>query len=88
MQTKLPTYTLTGRINEIEFNKRTSDLKKTLMDLKPEFVFCDTYITLSKGSGKDKVVTERKLNLKQGKQLFNNEIFLDVFIDNLLMEFN
>jgi len=87
MTTTTPTYTLTGRINEIEFKKRTPDLKKTIMDLKPEFVFCDTYITLSKGSGKDKVVTERKLNLKQGKQLFNNEIFLDVFIDNLLMEF-
>ena len=87
MTTTTPTYTLTGRINEIEFKKRTSDLKKTIMDLKPEFVFCDTYITLSKGSGADKIVTERKLNLKQGKQLFNNEIFLDVFIDNLLMEF-
>jgi hypothetical protein len=88
METKTPIYTLTGRINEIEFKKRTPDLKKTIMELKPEFVFCDTYFTLSKGSGADKIVTERKLNLKQGKQLFNNEMFLDVFIDNLLIEFN
>lgn len=80
-------YTLSGRVNELPFSKRTSDIKNALLELKPEFCFTDTYITLSAGAGKNKITAERKLNLKQSKQLFNNEDFLTVFTQNLMVEF-
>lgn len=76
-------YTLSGRINEVPFSKQTKNIDKTLLELKPEFVFCDTYITLSRG----KIKTERKLNLTQGKRLFLDENVREVFVNNLMMEF-
>jgi len=85
MKTNL--FTLSGRINEIPFEKRTSDVIKTLLELKPDFVQCDTYITLSRGAGKDKITTERKLNLTQGKKVFLDENVREVFVNNLLVEF-
>jgi len=84
---KLKTFQLKGKINEVPFSKRTSDIKKTLLELKPDFVYTDTYFTLSTGTGAKKISTERKLNLTSGKRLFNNEDFLDVFCNNLLVEF-
>ena len=87
-QPKPKTFKLTSRINEVVFNKRTSDIKKTILEIKPDFVFTDSYFTLSSGSGINKVITERKLNLLQTKKLFNNEDVLDIFIVNLMMEYN
>jgi len=81
-------YTLFGTINEVPFNTKTSDIEKTLLELKPEFVFTDTYLTLQLGVGKNKITTERKLNLTQGKKLFLDENFRKVFILNLMVEFS
>jgi len=80
-------YNLSGTINEVTFKKRTKDIAKTLLELKPEFVFTDTYITLSTGAGKNKVTTERKVNLVQSKRLFNNEDALSIFVMNLTQEY-
>lgn len=85
--TKLKTFQLKGKINEVTFSKRTSDIKKTLLELKPDFVYTDTYFTLSTGTGAKKIITERKLNLVQSKRLFNNEDVMDVFIQNLTQEY-
>ena len=87
MKTTKKVYTLKGRINETPFSKRTSDIKATLLALKPEFVFTDTYIVLSTGAGASKITTERKLNLVQGKKLFNSEDYLTVFLQNLMVEY-
>jgi len=84
---KQTVYNLSGTINEIPFNKRTKDIAKTLLELKPEFVLCDSYITLSTGSGKNKITTERKLNLIQSKRLFSSEDVLSVFVMNLTQEY-
>lgn len=80
-------FSLISKINEITHKNRTSDIKKTILGLKPEFVYTDTYFTLSSGSGKSKITTERKLSLLQSKRLFNNEDVLDVFIQNLTQEY-
>lgn len=80
-------FNLIIRVNEKENKKRTKDVKKAIMDCKPEFVYTDSYITLSKGAGKNKVTTERKLNLTQSKRLFGDENVLEVFVNNLTMEF-
>jgi len=84
---KLKTFQLKGKINEVPFSKRTSDIKKTLLELKPDFVYTDSYFTLSTGTGAKKISTERKLNLLQSKRLFNNENVLDIFIMNLTQEY-
>lgn len=80
-------FNLIIRVNEKENRKRTKDIKKAIMDCKPDFVFTDTYLTLSKGAGKNKVTAERKLNLLQSKRMFGSEDVLDVFVNNLTMEF-
>lgn len=77
-------YNLTLQFNGETFNKRPKKetLKKTILSLKPSVLYTEMYVTL-----KDKQdVRERKLNLVQGKNLFNNEDFLDVFIINLLLK--
>jgi len=84
---KSPVFNLTLMINGENHKKRTTDIAKTIMELKPDFCYTDTYITLSTGSGKNKITTERKLNLLQSKKLFNNENVLQVYVMNLLQEY-
>ena len=75
-------YNLTLSFNGETFKKRPKDIKEAILSLKPPVLFTDIYVTLqSKGD-----IRERKLNLLQGKKLFNNEDFLDVFIINLLIK--
>ncbi len=71
--------------NGLKFKKRTNDIPEAILKLKPETLFTDLYVTVSKGKGKDKEITERRLNLQQGKNLFINEDFLRVFTNNLLL---
>lgn len=81
-------YSMILRINEVTYKKRTTDVKKTILSLKPDFVQTDTYITLSTGTGANKISTDRKLNLVQGKKLFNDTDSLDMFVQNLLIEYS
>lgn len=75
-------YNLTMNFNGETFNKRPKDIRDAIMSIKPAYLFTDVYVTL-----KDKMdVRERKLNLTQGKKLFNDENFLTVFINNLLIK--
>ncbi len=64
------------------FKKKTDDIAKTILDLKPEQLHTEVYITVK--SGKE-YAQERRLNLIQGKKLFINEDFMDVFISNLML---
>lgn len=75
-------YNLTLKFNGEEFKKRAKDIKKAILSLKPEWLHTEVYVTLKKGDD----VRERKLNLTQGKNLFRNEDFLDVFVMNLLLK--
>ena len=75
-------YNLTLIFNGETFNKRPKDIKKAILSLKPDWLHTEIYVTLKKGDD----VRERKLNLIQGKKLFNKEDFLDVFIMNLLLK--
>jgi len=76
-------YNLTLLFNGETKKKRTENIKDTILSLKPEVLYTEMYVNLSKIGSKDK--TERRLSLSQGKQLFNNDTFLDVFINNLLV---
>lgn len=67
--------------NGMTFTKQTADIAKSILSLKPDVLYTDIYITVKKG----KELTERKLSLKQGKNLFVNEDYLPIFINNLLL---
>lgn len=71
-------------MNGETIKKRTENIKDAILSLKPEVLVTEVYVNVQKVGSKDK--TERKLNLIQGKKLFRDENFLDVFIMNLLLE--
>ncbi len=71
---------------EVKFNgftkkKRTDNLDIAILSLKPELLLTEMYVTATKG----KAVSERKLNLVQGRKLFNDSSFREIFINNLLL---
>jgi hypothetical protein len=78
-------YNLTLLLNGETKKKRTENIKDAILSLKPEVLYTEVYVIVSKVGSKDKI--ERNLNLIQGKKLFNNEDFLDVFILNLLLDY-
>jgi len=76
-------YNLKLIFNEQTFNKRTSNIKETILSLAPEQVYTELYLIVSPVGSKD--LTERHLNLQKTKNLFRNETYLDIFINNLLL---
>lgn len=78
-------YNLTLLLNGLTIKKRTENIKDAILSLSPEVLYTEIYVIVSKVGSKDKI--ERRLNLTQGKKLFNNEDFLDAFINNLLLDY-
>ena len=74
-------YTLEMIFNGLKKSVETNDIKKAILKLKPEILYTEIYIKIKKGD----YTFERRLNLKQGKNLFINEDFLNVFVTNLLI---
>lgn len=68
--------------NGLKFLKKTNDIAETILKLKPDVLHTDIYVTVSK---QKEILAERKLNLIQGRKLFLDEGFLQVFINNLLL---
>lgn len=77
-----PTYVLELVMNGETFKKRTTNLNEAFLKMAPEFLHTEMYVTLKKG----KLKTERKLTLIDGRKLFANEDFREVFINNLILE--
>lgn len=75
---------LSFQFNGETFTKSVTEktLKKAILSFKPDWLHTDIFINLTKGED----VRERHLSLLQGKKLFNNEDFLDVFVLNLLIK--
>jgi hypothetical protein len=66
--------------------KRTENVREGILSLAPkEAVYTEAFFTIQRVGKKDKV--ERMLNLRQARQLFNNENFLDAFLGNLQLEY-
>lgn len=73
---------LTLSFNGETYTKRPKNIKEAILAMKPPVLHTEMYVTL-----KDKRdIRERRLSLLQGKKLFNNESFLDVFVMNLLLK--
>lgn len=75
-------YKITVELNGETFVKETDDIKETLLSLKPEIVYSEVEIKVEKGE----ITTDRHLNLRQSRNLFINESFMDVFVINLMLE--
>lgn len=67
--------------NGLKFTKRTDNIEETILALKPDVLYTEVYVIVTKG----KDVIDRKLNLTQGKRLFLVDDFRTVFINNLLL---
>lgn len=72
-------YSIQMIFNGKTFKKRTTNLAKAILSLKPEVCLTEAFIIVKKGE----YTFERHLNLKQLKQLFNNEDYLSAFMTNI-----
>lgn len=73
---------LTLNFNGELHTPKAKGIAKAIMSVKPATLFTDVYVTYDV----DGDIRERKLNLTQGKKLFNNEDFLNVFVMNLQLK--
>ena len=73
-------YKIEMKFNGETFVEETEDLKKTIMSFKPEMLLTESYITITKGEAE----FQRKLTLVQTRKLFNDDVALDIFINNLV----
>lgn len=69
--------------NGLVFNKQTDDISKSIIELTPEILYTEVYVSVR--DNKTKEVTDRRLNLIQGKKLFRDETILEIFINNLML---
>jgi hypothetical protein len=77
---------ITASFNGEIYKKRSKDIRNAILSLKPETLYTEVYFTVSTGSGKNKDISERRLNLTQAKRIFSDETALDIFINNLLLQ--
>lgn len=75
-------YKLEMFFNGFHFETKTNDIRESILSFSPEELFTEVFITITEKAG----VRDRKLTLRQGKNLFMNEVFTDVFISNLMLE--
>lgn len=74
-------YSLKLIFNGLVFNKRTDDIKETLKEVAPQVLLTEVYVIANRTGKKE--LSERKLNLTQGKRIFRDEIAREVFVNNL-----
>lgn len=77
-------YTITANFNGKTFNTETDDVSKAIDELKPEQLLTEMYITV-RGN---ELVSDRRLNLIQGRKLFANPEYKEIFINNLLLDYD
>lgn len=73
---------LTLSFNGETYTKIPKDVKEAILSVKPQFLFTDVYVTFKNKND----VRERKLNLHEGRKLFQDDNFLEVFVMNLLLK--
>ena len=73
-------YKIEMKFNGETFNEVTEDPKKAIMSFKQEMILTESYITITKGEAE----FQRKLTLVQTRKIFNDEVALDIFINNIL----
>lgn len=75
-------YSVKFIFNGEEYNAKDTDIRNAILKIKPEHLLTEIFAQVEyKGN-----IIERHLSLVQGKRLFINDDFLDVFIINLNFE--
>ena len=75
-------YSVKFLFNGESYLKRTNDIEEAILSVQPPVLLTEMYVIVKKGD----VTMERRLNLTQGKNLFRNDVFREVFINNLLLK--
>ena len=78
--TETKKYTLEMTFNGETFKTETEDLKEAFMDMKPDVVHTEGYISIKNGD----LFFQRRLDLVRLRKLFNHKETLGVFVDTLL----
>ena len=73
-------YQVEIKMNGEVFKRKGVDLNETIMLLKPEFVLTQSFITVTY----KKRTFERMLTVVDGRKLFNDETYREMFINNLI----
>lgn len=76
-------YKLTMIFNGLTFNKQTDNVPESIVALTPEVLYTEVYVIVK--DNKTKEITDRRLNLIQGKKLFRDETILEIFVNNLML---
>lgn len=79
---KLDIYSITMIFNGKKFNKRNKSVNDAIMQVKPDVLLTEFYITVKKGKDNKR---EIRLSLRDGKKLFNNDLYREIFINNLMI---
>jgi hypothetical protein len=74
-------FSVTAIINGNTFSKKTDNVEATLLELQPEQVFSEMYVTVQHKEG----VSERRLTALNAKKFYQDEVFRQVFMNNLLL---
>lgn len=72
-------YKLEMFFNDAKFTKQTDDIDSSILSLQPKELFTEMYIALTK----DGLTIEKRLDLNQGRKLFQDDEFRMIFINNL-----
>lgn len=78
--TKPKKYKLEMFFNGQRFDTETDNIREAILSFKPDSLYTEVFISIIRGEH----IMDRKLNLRQGKNLFINNDFMEVFISNLL----
>lgn len=79
---KLDNYSIQLTFNGKKFNKRNKSINDAIVSVKPEVLFTELYFSVRLGKDNERVM---RLSLRDGKKLFNNDIYREIFINNLLI---
>lgn len=74
-------YHILAKFNGEAFDFYTNDIEKGLLSIKPDQLLTDSFFTVIKGEDE----SERHLSLMQGRRVFQDDFYREVFINNLLL---
>lgn len=69
------------KLNGVEYETDTNDIAEFIMSTKPNILYTTFDFKVTKGN----VTVSRFLYLRDGRKLFSNPTFLQVFVNNLLV---
>lgn len=75
-------YSIQFIFNGKKINKRNSSINEAIIQVKPDVLLTEFYIKVKKGKDNER---NMRLPLRYGKKLFNNDIYREIFINNLMI---